>query len=214
MRVLGFSSGPFQTNCYIIVDDSAERACLIDAGMGTRQIVTRVLEEEGLTLEAIFLTHGHIDHTRDAAMFGVPVFIHEADAFMLDHGRGLSASTLQLFDAASMSAVSDLRTFSTDGGVGLAGFSFEAIHAPGHSPGSVLYQMGDVVFSGDVVFAGSVGRTDLPYSDPEAMKVSLSGPVWAIDDENSLLPGHGPATTMEHERASNPFLLEAREQES
>lgn len=212
MRILGFSSGPFQTNCYIIVDDATKRACLIDAGMGTHKIVTGVLEEEDLSLEAIFLTHGHIDHTRDAATFRVPVFIHEADAFMLDHGRGLSASTLQLFDAASMAAVSELRTFSADGGVGVPGFNFEVTHAPGHSPGSVLYRMGDVVFSGDVVFAGSVGRTDLPYSDPEAMKASLRGPVWAIDDGTSLLPGHGASTTMKHERVTNPFLLEARKQ--
>lgn len=212
MRILGFTSGPFQTNCYVIIDDSAKLACLVDVGMGTHQVVSAFLKEEGLQLVAIFLTHGHIDHTRDVARYQVPVFIHAADAFMLDHGRGLPTSTLELFDAASMETVSDLRTFDADGPLEIASFRVDVTHAPGHSPGSVLYQMGDVMFSGDVLFAGSVGRTDLPHSEPEAMKTSLCGPVWAIPDETTLLPGHGPGTTMAHERTTNPFLLEARNQ--
>ena len=93
-----------------------------------------------------------------------------------------------------------------------AGMDFRIVHAPGHSPGSCLLIAAadeQVVFAGDVLFAGSIGRTDLPLGDPAAMDRTLAGPVWDLDDVLTVLPGHGPATTVAQERATNPYLSAA-----
>ena len=91
----------------------------------------------------------------------------------------------------------------------VAGVELRVVHAPGHSPGCVMLVADDVVFSGDVLFRGSIGRTDLPDSDPEQMRQSLRDPVWDLSDELQVLPGHGPATTVAQERATNPYLRQA-----
>ena len=91
----------------------------------------------------------------------------------------------------------------------MAGLQLRVVHAPGHSPGCVMLVGDGVVFSGDVLFRGAVGRTDLPDSDPAQMRESLRGPVWDLADELQVLPGHGAATTVAHERATNPFVREA-----
>ena len=91
----------------------------------------------------------------------------------------------------------------------VAGLEFELLHAPGHSPGCVMLVAEDIALTGDVLFRGSIGRTDLPHSDPAAMQRSLRGPVWGLDDGLAILPGHGPTSTMRRERATNPFLIAA-----
>ena len=207
MRIAGFAAGPFQTNCYVV--SNGDRAFVIDPGLGAHEAVSQLVQEQGLTIEAVVLTHGHIDHIRDAAAFGLETFIHPADAFMLLRGEGVSEQARQLYDASAMPPI-DNPTHIEDGQtLTVAGVELRVVHAPGHSPGCVMLVADGVVFSGDVLFRGSIGRTDLPDSDPEQMRESLRGPVWELDDELQVLPGHGPATTVAQERATNPYLRQA-----
>lgn len=207
MRIAGFAAGPFQTNCYVV--SNGDRAFVIDPGLGAHEAVSQLVQEQGLTVEAVVLTHGHIDHIRDAAAFGLETFIHPADAFMLLRGEGVSEQARQLYDASAMPPI-DNPTHIEDGQtLTVAGVELRVVHAPGHSPGCVMLVADEVVFSGDVLFRGSIGRTDLPDSDPAQMQESLRGPVWDLDDELQVLPGHGPATTVAQERATNPYLRQA-----
>lgn len=207
MRITGFAAGPFQTNCYVVAN--GDGAIVIDPGLGAHDVVARLADEKGFTVEAVVLTHGHIDHIRDAAAFGVETFVHPADAFMLLRGDGVSEQARELHDASGMQPI-DNPTPLADGQVlTVAGLQLRVVHAPGHSPGCVMLVGDGVVFSGDVLFRGAIGRTDLPDSDPAQMHESLRGPVWELADELQVLPGHGAATTVAHERATNPFLREA-----
>ncbi len=209
MQLMGFAAGPYKTNCYLLANQG--RAVVVDPGMHAHDRVVAMLEEQDLTLEAVVLTHGHIDHTRDAGQlarrYAVPVHIHADDAFMLAAGEGVSAESQVLFDAANMTPVDDRRDLVDGETLRLAGVEFRLMHAPGHSPGCVILVAEDFAFTGDVLFRGSIGRTDLANSDPAAMETSLRGPVWQLDDSLQLLPGHGPTTTMRNERTTNPFLL-------
>jgi len=207
MRIAGFAAGPFQTNCYVVAH--GDRAFVIDPGLGAHEAVSQMAQEQGLTVEAVVLTHGHIDHIRDAAAFGVETFIHPADAFMLLRGEGVSEQARQLYDASAMPPIDNPTPLEDGQALQIAGVELRVVHAPGHSPGCVMLVADDVVFSGDVLFRGSIGRTDLPDSDPEQMRQSLRDPVWDLSDELQVLPGHGPATTVAQERATNPYLRQA-----
>ena len=207
MRIAGFAAGPFQTNCYVVAN--GDRAFVIDPGLGAHEAVSQMAQEQGLNVEAVVLTHGHIDHIRDAAAFGLETFIHPADAFMLLRGEGVSEQARQLYDASAMPPIDNPTPLEDGQTLTVAGVDLRIVHAPGHSPGCVMLVADEVVFSGDVLFRGSIGRTDLPDSDPAQMQESLRGPVWDLDDELQVLPGHGPATTVAQERATNPYLRQA-----
>ena len=207
MRIAGFAAGPFKTNCYVVAN--GDRAFVIDPGLGAHEAVSQLVQEQGLTVEAVVLTHGHIDHIRDAAAFGVETFVHPADAFMLLRGEGVSEQARQLYDASAMPPIDNPTPLEDGQTLTVAGVDLRIVHAPGHSPGCVMLVADEVVFSGDVLFRGSIGRTDLPDSDPAQMQESLRGPVWDLDDELQVLPGHGPATTVAQERATNPYLRQA-----
>lgn len=205
--IYGFAAGPYKTNTYVVSNGS--RAFIVDPGMHTRERLEQLAREKSLEFEAVVLTHGHIDHTRDAAEFDLPVYIHPDDAFMLVDGSGVSPESQMLFAAASMKQVADRRDLLGGEMLSIVGLEFELLHAPGHSPGCVMLVAEDVALTGDVLFKGSIGRTDLPHSDPAAMQRSLRGPVWGLDDSLAILPGHGPTSTMRRERATNPFLRAA-----
>ncbi|WJY68170.1 MBL fold metallo-hydrolase [Corynebacterium auris] len=211
MKITGFAAGPFQTNCYLVVNDDAPRAeaFVVDPGLGAHPRAVELAQREGAELVAVVLTHGHIDHVRDAAAFGLETFIHAADAFMLDPEEETLARLALPFDVAHMEKTERVTHVADGEVIEVAGIQLRARHAPGHSPGSTLFLGADFVLSGDVLFRGSVGRTDLPHSSPSDMRESLRGPVWEIPDSLAVLPGHGPTTTMAHERATNPYLLEA-----
>ncbi|MBE7339180.1 MBL fold metallo-hydrolase [Corynebacterium aurimucosum] len=205
--IYGFAAGPYKTNTYVVANGS--RAFIVDPGMHTRERLALLEREKSLEFEAVVLTHGHIDHTRDAAEFDLPVYIHPDDAFMLVDGSGVSPESQMLFAAASMKQVADRRDLLGGETLSLVGLEFELLHAPGHSPGCVMLVAEDFALTGDVLFKGSIGRTDLPHSDPAAMQRSLRGPVWGLVDSLAILPGHGPTSTMRRERATNPFLRAA-----
>ncbi|WP_342319841.1 MBL fold metallo-hydrolase [Corynebacterium mayonis] len=211
MKITGFAAGPFQTNCYVFINEDlpGNPAFVVDPSLGAYPKVMEVVQQEDASLCAVLLTHGHIDHTRDAGLFALPTHIHPADEFMLDGGEGVSLRLRLPFDVDNMKPIADVRHVQDGENLTLAGITLRARHAPGHSPGSTLFVGAGFVIAGDVLFRGSVGRTDLPHSDPDKMQDSLRGPVWEIDDDAAVLPGHGPTTVMAHERATNPFLLAA-----
>nr|WP_120492461.1 MBL fold metallo-hydrolase [Corynebacterium lactis] len=219
MEIFGFPAGPFQTNCYVatgaVAMDGVDTPCvIIDPGYGAFDVVRAEVEKRGWKPEAILLTHGHIDHIRDvaeaAAHWDIPVMIHEADNFLLATPESGASTFGHLFDMASMSPYTQAEFYADGDEVKWAGLNVEVSHAPGHSPGCVMLRASDgadeVLFSGDVVFNGSVGRTDLPASSPEQMRLSLKNKVLTLPDELMILPGHGPTSTIGDERKNNPFL--------
>ncbi|AWB84114.1 MBL fold metallo-hydrolase [Corynebacterium liangguodongii] len=208
MQVTGFAAGPLETNCYIVVNEHSGEAIIVDPSLGAHSRAEQFLQEHGLRAVAVVLTHGHIDHTRDAGAFGLETYIHAADAFMLTETAHIEWLRVP-FQIDAMPPVERVTTVGDGERVSLAGLDFTVRHAPGHSPGSCLWVHEDFVLTGDVLFQGGIGRTDLPFSDDEAMQESLRGPVWELEDRLPVLPGHGPTSTMARERETNTYLREA-----
>jgi hydroxyacylglutathione hydrolase len=195
---------------------------IVDPGVDAASGVQDAVREHGLRPVAVLLTHGHIDHTWSVVPVCqsalAPAWIHSADRLMLaDPMAGLSDGTRSAVLAMTGGALpavepSDVRELTDGAEMSLAGLAITVRHAPGHTSGSVVFEVPetdgpDHLVSGDVLFAGSIGRTDLPGGDHEAMLNSLSTVILPMRDETRVLPGHGPATSIGQERRSNPFLL-------
>jgi glyoxylase-like metal-dependent hydrolase (beta-lactamase superfamily II) len=162
-----------------------------------------MLEAEGRSPVAVLATHGHFDHIGAAAELcgdDLPLYIHEADVQALTDPAAWGAG----FQTPPV-PVKDVRTVVDGDVLSFAGFRIEVIHTPGHTPGSAIFLTDGWVLSGDLVFAGSIGRSDFPNSDPEAMQRSLDR-FLELPDALDVFPGHGPRTTVGRERARNPFL--------
>ena len=206
----------FGTNCYVVATAPGEQCVVIDPGIGVIDRLDAVLEEHRLHPVAVLLTHGHLDHTFSVAPVcgarGITAYIHPDDRELLaDPAKGLSADLSQLFGGRlPYTEPEDVAPLTDGARLSIAGLEFTIDHAPGHTRGSVLFHTpgGDapLCFSGDVLFAGSIGRTDLPGGDHAAMLASLRDKVLPLPDETQVLPGHGPATTIGRERATNPYL--------
>ncbi len=220
MLIASFVTGPWQANCYLLAAGPDADCVIVDPGMGAMETLSRGLSEHRLHPVAVALTHGHIDHVGSAREvcedYRVPVLCPIDDRQLLSEpmaGLSQDAAPLleQFYGTTHLVEPAEVVDVEPDSHHLLAGFDLEFLHAPGHTPGCSMIrfvdeQYGPVVLSGDVVFAGSIGRTDLPGSEPDAMAASLERVVWPLDDATHLLPGHGPATTMGHERRTNPYL--------
>jgi hydroxyacylglutathione hydrolase len=216
--IAGFPAEAFGTNCYVVAPAPGEECVVVDPGIGVTKQLDELLTEHRLAPVAVMLTHGHLDHTFSVTPVcrarGVPAYLHPGDREMLtDPAKGLSTDLTRLFGGRFEWAEPDDVLELADGTpITLAGLTITVDHAPGHTRGSVLFRLpGEaddppVCLSGDVLFAGSIGRTDLPGGDGEAMMVSLRDRILPLPDETVVLPGHGPATTIARERATNPFL--------
>ena len=200
-----FVVGAFQENCYLLHDASAGTAVLIDPGDDPIRLCSE-LERRAARLTAIWLTHAHLDHIGAVegirrAWPGVPVHLHPADAEVYDHAWRAAAMYNLPFEQP---APAD-RAFAEGETLTFGGESFTVWHLPGHSPGHVALIGATRLFGGDLLFQGSIGRTDLPRAEPAAMAASLER-LMTLPDHLIVHPGHGPATTIGAERASNPFL--------
>ncbi len=230
MLIAGFPAGSFGANCYVVAPGPHERCVVIDPGEDAARPLEDLLREHDLKPAAVILTHGHLDHmwsvTPVCGAHDIPAYIHPDDRYMLaDPLKGVSPQLAAMVGDVTFTEPSDVRELK-DGAqldfAGALGFDLVVSHAPGHTRGSVTFRLPggakgaansssedadpDVLFSGDLLFAGSIGRTDLPGGDPQAMFESLARVVLPLPDDTLVLSGHGPQTTIGRERASNPFL--------
>jgi glyoxylase-like metal-dependent hydrolase (beta-lactamase superfamily II) len=196
--------GPFEENAYLAVDEATGRAVFIDPGDEGARLVD-VVRKSGATLEAIWLTHAHVDHIGGIAAlrraFDVPILLHPSDQPVYSGGAQVARMYGIPFDVPPPPD----RPLAEGQELTIGKSRFEVLHVPGHAPGHVLFVGHDLIFGGDLIFAGSIGRTDLPLSDPAAMQDSLARAA-TLAPSLTLHPGHGRSTTIGDELRSNPFL--------
>ncbi|MCU1616581.1 MAG: beta-lactamase domain protein [Frankiales bacterium] len=222
MLIRSFPAGAFGTNCYAVASGPRQECVVVDPGMDAVEPLARVLADDGLKPVAVVLTHGHLDHTFSVLPvcegYDIPAYLHPADNGMLsDPARWHGPALAPLIGGVRLPDPSDVRRLDDGAVLDLAGVRLSVRHAPGHTEGSVVFSLdlgsefddAPGLLAGDVLFAGSVGRVDLPGGSWQAMLGSLRDVVLPLDDATVVLPGHGPATTIGRERATNPYLAEA-----
>jgi glyoxylase-like metal-dependent hydrolase (beta-lactamase superfamily II) len=200
-----FTVGPFAENCYLV--GKAPRVAIVDPGAESARIAA-YLDERGWRPEVVLLTHGHIDHIAHCAhlceRYGIGVRVHRADLFLL--------SSPQFPEFAAMIGYRpcpEPEGYLEEGeAVEVAGLRLDVLHTPGHTPGGVclLEPVSRQALVGDTIFRRGIGRTDLPGGDFATLATSVRDRLFALDGEWQLWPGHGPETTLEEERADNPFF--------
>jgi len=212
--IAGIPSQKTATNCWVIAPGPGEQCIVLDPGIGVGGQLDEVIAQHRLHPVAVLLTHGHYDHTFSVLPVcqarDVPAFIHPADRVQLTDpwsavGLPVGAPLMGL-ETLTLAEPDDVRELADGASLTLAGLRLDVSHAPGHSLGSVVFGIDSTLFSGDVLFAGSIGRTDLPGGSMAQMFDSLRRVVLPLDDGVDVYPGHGPATTVGRERATNPYL--------
>lgn len=205
MKIIAMEVGVIGTNCYVVINEEQKKGVVIDPGGDADQILEKI-KQKGITIEAIFLTHGHSDHIMAVdevrEVTGAKVYISEADADMLTK----ASSNLSVYMGAGREFKA-ADEFLVDGEtITAAGLKFQVVATPGHTKGGICLLCGDTVFCGDTIFSESIGRTDLPGGSYSQILHSIKTKIMVLPDEMKLLPGHGPATTIGWERRRNPFL--------
>ena len=205
MKISCLTVGPFEENCYLVVDENAQRAVLVDPGDEASRII-RMVRESGAALDAIWLTHAHIDHIGAVAAvkraWDVPVYLHPADGPLYAAGAKQAAFYGLDFEQPDPPD----RDLAHGDRMRVGDLEFDVMHTPGHAPGLVVFHGNGVALAGDLLFAGSIGRTDLPLSNPADMEASLLRVMSELRDDVVVHPGHGPSTSIGRERRSNPFV--------
>ena len=205
----------FATNCWIIAPEKGSECIIVDPGMTDISAeVEMIVAEEGLKPVAVLLTHGHLDHTFSvkplADGYGISAYIHSEDRRFIADPAGIHGP--QFVDQLSgMHFEEPVKVENLKDGslLDFLGMKIRAIHAPGHTRGSLMFLLNEeTLISGDVLFAGSIGRTDLPTGSASDMRNTLKKKVLPLSDEIRVLPGHGDETTIKYERKTTPYLKE------
>ena len=198
----------FQQNCTLMWCEETRHAVAIDPG-GDLAVIKEAVAHFGVTIEKIFLTHGHLDHCSAAGtlagQLGVPIEgPHEDDLFLID-GVVEQAATYRFND---VSAFRPDRLLQHGDTVNFGKQTLEVYHCPGHTPGHVIFfhREARLAIVGDVLFAGSIGRTDFPRGDHATLLRSITGNLWPLGDDVEFVPGHGPTSTFGDERETNPYV--------
>lgn len=206
MRVERFVTGIISTNCYFVINEETKQTVIIDPAACPKKIL-EFIDEEGLKIEAILLTHGHFDHIMGIdgflGHFKVPVYVHEEDERVINDPV-LNQSSIYT-SGYTFSGAQYLRDRQT---LELAGYVFEVIHTPGHTWGGCCYYVASekALFSGDTLFQESVGRTDFKTSSMSDMMYSVREKLFKLPDETRVYPGHMGETTIGHEKTHNPYV--------
>jgi glyoxylase-like metal-dependent hydrolase (beta-lactamase superfamily II) len=205
VRLERFPVGPLENNLYLLTADDSRDAIVVDPSMDS-EAVLQGIKARGLVVRRILLTHAHFDHVlmtrRYHEVTGAPVWLHPEDRFWWDRAETQATHWGFAWDGAP-----PIAHWMEDGeAVGIPGIEVTAVHTPGHSPGSMTFVTGAGLVVGDVLFAGSVGRTDFPLSDWDTLVSSVRDVLFHYDDDARVCPGHGPETTIGHERRTNPFV--------
>jgi hydroxyacylglutathione hydrolase len=199
---------PFQQNCTLLWCEATKRAVVIDPG-GDLPDIERAIADAGVSVDKIWLTHGHVDHVGGAAELKAKLNVpiegpHRDDLFLLEH----VVDSARMFGIENVANVTPDRFLAEGDRVEVGELTFDILHCPGHSPGSVVFinEAHRLAIGGDVLFAGSIGRTDLPRGDQRQLLNSIKDKLLPLPDDVTVLCGHGPMTTIGRERATNPFL--------
>jgi glyoxylase-like metal-dependent hydrolase (beta-lactamase superfamily II) len=212
---------PFEQNCAVLYDETSRRGVVVDPG-GDAERIAGLIEARGIQVERILLTHGHLDHAGGAVALKArleraapggsgappaPVPIegpHEADRFLLDSLE----QQCRAYGIAGGRDVRPDRWLAEGDRVRIADYEFAVFHCPGHTPGHVTFFNAQLrlLVAGDVLFRGSIGRTDFPYGDHEALLEAIRTKLYPLGDDVTVLCGHGPGTTIGQERRTNPFV--------
>ncbi|RFT95712.1 MBL fold metallo-hydrolase [Paenibacillus polymyxa] len=206
LSIRSFNLGPLQTNAYLLQGDDPQRAVIIDPGMNPGPLLRAI---ESLTIEAILLTHAHFDHIggveeiRNAK--GCPVYLHALEQDWLTSPK-LNGSLMWPEASPPISTGPAEYDLAEGQQLNLIGHTFKVFHTPGHSPGSVSFLCGKDLFSGDVLFRQGVGRTDLPGGRERDLYDSIQNKLFPLGDDVTVYCGHGPKTSIDYEKANNPYI--------
>lgn len=227
MLIASFPAGALAANCYLLAPASDSDCVIVDPGMDALSGIASVVAQHRLQPVTVLLTHGHFDHvgsaTQVCSRYGAGCWVHDRDREWLTKPLAAVPAAMhplitEVLDVDRLTEPEPIIQLGSSARI--AGLDIELVPAPGHTPGSTLFRtpylagpddpdaadVTELVFTGDVLFAGSIGRTDLPGGDPDQMSHTLAEAVLPLPDTAAVLPGHGPQTTIGHERMHNPFL--------
>lgn len=198
--------GPLQENSYVVACEETREAVIIDPGAEAERIY-RVVTFQGFTLKYVMNTHGHIDHIGGVADIiektGVPFLMHEEDLYLIE---GFEHDPFRAFLVDARTPPAPDRFLQDGENIIVGNLEFQVLHTPGHTPGSVCFLTGKILFSGDTLFSNSIGRADLPGGNHEHLLTSIREKLLALDDDVRVYSGHGNVTTIGNERRFNPFF--------
>lgn len=200
---------PFQQNCTLMWDESTNKAAVVDPG-GDIDRISKVIEDQGLTLEKVLVTHGHLDHcggAKDLAdKYGVPIEgPNKEDDWLLET---LATAQTRMWGLPPGKPFTPDRWLDQGDEVTVGNETLKIFHCPGHSPGHVVFyhEASKVAISGDVLFAGSIGRTDLPKGSFRALEKAIQENMYTLPDDVQFIPGHGPTSSIGAEKRGNPYV--------